>query len=407
MKIGIIGGGPAGIAAAIAIKQKNSDIEVFILEKQSRLGGKIPLTGNGRCNISNKYISTDKYFFSNDYRHIVEKILHEFDLVKLKSLLKSAGIIAMEEDDRLYPASEKASQVRDALEALVLELGIMPIVNSECCGISKDSTGSFCVSYKDKENKKYRLYADRVILSTGSPASLKRSADNNSLYLAKQCGLDFSQFFPALTGYICDKTYDKSLAGVRAKGCLKYKDIYEEGEIQFTEDGISGIPTFQMSLSIGEKICSVRIPINVDFLYYFSKDSIDGWAEQIDKKKVTPIHLFLSGLVNPKVAISLLNRLRINPETKVCDLEKNKVDSIIWGLKNYKICLERVKDINNAQVAIGGLGLHNFNEGLQAIDCHGLYSCGEILDVAGRCGGFNLHFAFASGWMAGVNAANI
>jgi len=409
MKIAIVGGGPAGISAALAALSKKN--KVTIIEKAGRVGGKIPITGNGRCNISNEDLSLENYSFKLDDIKVINDILNFLDINKLLDFLNCIGILTTTEEGRIYPMSGRADQVRESLEQYLIENDVEIITNAEVYDIQKNNADSeFEISYKlhvGDEFIKHSANYDRVVLCTGSPAGLKREKDNNSIYLAEKCNLQNEAFSPALVPLVCDYTYDKTLAGVRVKCTLFNEHLSEKGELQFTEYGISGIPAMQMSLFLDKVREGQSEVVYANFIDNLTENQLQDWYILNKFKAHTSIHTILSGIINPKIAYSIIVHFGIDPDTPIKQVEPQICKNIFELLKKYPFVVVGFKDMNSAQVCMGGVDYSSLSAGLEALDMPGLFVAGEMLNSAGKCGGFNLHFAFASGYRAGTGAMKI
>lgn len=432
----IIGGGASGMAAAIAAlqenkKQNNSKIreKLLVLESNDRVGKKILATGNGKCNFTHENISTVHYH--TDDQAVLESVLNGFPTEAALHFFEELGMLSREKNGYFYPFTETASTVLDVLRLRLAELGCETLCNIWIERIEKSGNGFF-ISFKEQE-KQYKVYADRVILATGSKAGgFLQNKKEDPLRLAESLGLRSTPLYPALAKCICrEDYYYKQLAGVRAQVRLSLyaeRDVpnktgwellkQETGELQLTKEGISGIAVFQLSGKIAQKLADKkRVIVEINFLPDFPENELEEWIKK--RLSLLPgrsLEEFFLGVIHKKIlgvclqAEGLRGNMMIpcvNDSRNNLSAEKRAIIMIASVMKramHFTTEVTSVSDMKQAQVCRGGLILSQFDENLECKKIPGLFACGEVLNVDGECGGYNLHFAWASGVTAGREA---
>lgn len=403
--IAIIGAGASGMTAAIAAARNGAEVTLF--EKNDRVGKKILVTGNGKCNLTNLEFDLGQYYCEDK-----EKLQKQFDLFPVWetiSFFESLGLMVKSKNGYVYPYSEQASSVLDILRMELKRCRVKVITGTEI--IAADwQKGNRRFQVKDKEGKKF--YYDRLILSCGSPASLKRGDGVVGYEIAKAFGHRIKPVVPGLVQLKSNDRFVKALAGVRCHADVKLmldgqETDFESGELQFTEYGISGIPVFQLSRTAAyalKKKQTVMVQINFFpdqeekvFLY----TSRLRYETQLEKT----LEEFLTGTQNKKINMVMIKQAGLNPEMKVKEAGWKKIGTMMRRYQNFIIHISDVNTIDKAQVCAGGVDYTQISVNLQSKLVKGLYFSGEMLDVDGKCGGYNLQWAWTSGYIAGVNAA--
>ncbi len=388
MKVAILGGGASGLAAAITLKRENPKIDVTIFEKNDDLGKKLLVTGNGRCNLSNFVVQHECY---NGDHPLIHTVIDDFDAVEALGFFNSLGLKIREEDGRLYPYSMSAKTVQDLLKIEIRRLNIKTELNCKVESLDTTPEGKF------KINKK--VY-DKVILALGG----KVNSDGDGYKILKALKIKYNPITPALVQVKTEENYTKQLKGVRARGVVFLREEddsddkpikYQEGEIQFTEYGLSGIPVMQLSGDIAQMTKRGEKPqINICFTPDLGLKDVNEYIyNQIDNGKKGPEILY--GIVNEKIAEVIYT---------ISNGDTNKMALNIMSLPFTAVGTNSFKD---AQVTRGGVPAKELEKhSLQTKKCPGLYITGELLDVDGFCGGYNLHFAWGSGIKAAKEIAN-
>ena len=372
------------MAAAIAAAKEGADVK--ILEKNPRIGKKILSTGNGRCNYSN--IHADKSAYTQEFcSYVVEKITPKY----IEIFFKELGMLSAVEDGRMYPKSMQASAVLNILRTEIKRLGVDVITEFDAEKISKTKDG-FCVFSKDGR----KVFADAVIMSTGGCAAPKTGSDGTGYKILKQLGHSITMLKPAL----CRVKTDKGIQGVRQYGEV-YLDngIRRAGEIQFAKDALSGIPVFGLARYVNR-----GDSIYIDLMPEMTENEV---YEYLKDRKCDVLENYLVGILNKSLGQLLMKECGFEPLSRsASSLNDCDVRKIAKTLKMWKFIAGKPESWDNAQVTSGGVDVTEVDEKtMQSKLIPGLYITGELLDVDADCGGYNLHWAWASGLTAGSEAA--
>ena len=387
-KVGIIGGGYSGVISAIYASSKN---EVTILERNSTLLKKLLLTGNGRCNYFNSVITLDKFHSYNE--ELIEDIITMDNIEELDNFYTNLGLIPKIKNGYYYPYSNQATSVKDLLISKLNELKV---------NIKTD----YLVEKVEKKNNKFivneELEFDKIIISTGGKAYPKTGSDGIGYDLLKSFNHNITKITPSLVQITSDNKYLKELSGIRCDANLTLFDNdkkvkEEQGELQFTDYGISGICTFNISSylrdGINNKYISVNfMPIDIKSFTLFMKGSTNSIFERLE------------GILNYKLIKVLLKLSNINEKDKWSNINSKQKEDLINNLFNYRVSITGTKSFDQSQVCSGGLSLTEINpKTMESKLVEGLYVTGEVLDLDGDCGGYNLTLCFITGYIAGSN----
>lgn len=394
-----VGAGAAGLAAAISAKRNNRDLKIAILEAQSKAGKKILVTGNGRCNLTNTNVSKEFYHGSFD----VSKILNRLSAEKLINFFSTLGLVCDTEANGLvYPHSRQASAVLDVLLMEIKRLKIEIICDCKVELIRKKG-GFFNIKTSNGE-----YTAKKIVMSCGGKAFPTAGGTGLGLDVIKNLGHKITPLFPALCPIQVKSDFMKSLKGIRAKAEVTLYDgekalKREIGEVQFTDNALSGICVFNLTTLL-PKVKSPVISVNLakDYSYMELLNLLS------DRKKLfanEPIENYFTGLFHKNIGIALLKSVTDKPMTEICKrLSDKEIKALANLIQNWKFECKQCKDFSKAQVMLGGVnGSEVNNYTFESKIVKNLFICGEALDVCGDCGGFNLHFAFASGIITGEN----
>lgn len=377
----IVGAGAAGMAAALSISMENQDLKIILIEKKEEVGKKLSATGNGKCNISNNILpsfgDTSKFF-------------------------RKIGIeIKVDSEGRAYPVSESAKDVVKGLENAVTAWGCDIVKKEEVMSIEKEDV------YIIKTNKN-QYTAEKVILATGGKSAPQFGTTGDGYRIAKKLGHTINKLAPALVPVECESEILGNIAGVRAKGKVNlFRHGFfvesEEGEIQFTKDGLSGICIFNLSnyLVLNEKTSFKDYKITIDLLSRYQEMEIFHMMKT--RKNILNLDtkdLMLS-IVNSKIAERLLEKWSIK-YPKAAMLSDEQLKEIIGEFRNVEYKVTGAKGWKDAQCTKGGISWDDFDwDTFESKVCPGLYVIGEIIDYDGPCGGFNLENAWLSARKAG------
>ena len=387
-KICFIGGGVSSCFCSINIKKKdiNNLIDITIIEKDDSILKKLLKTGNGQCNYFNKDINIDNYFSSSNVS-ILDNLFDNNYINKVYSSLCELGICSYNKEDLIYPLSRQAKSIRDLFVYYLNKYNI----NIECNCILKSFS-----KYLDGYLVNDKFY-DFVIFGCGSP-SYNRFDFN--IYNVLNNYVDIIEVKPSLVPLVSDYKYIKNLDGVREDVYIKLyvnnKDVKLDGKIvsgqvQFTDYGVSGICIFNLSnIIICELLKNNSVVLGFNFIYDFD------FYNYISNHGDLSIYVLLCNIVNDKIVNIILKELNINKDEVVCNLRTNIIDLIYNKLVDFRINITNYKSFDRAQASSGGVSLNSINNKLEAINYKNLFFTGEILDIVGICGGYNLAFAFIS-----------
>ena len=388
IKVGIIGGGYSGVISAI-YASKNS--EVTILERNPSLLKKLLLTGNGRCNYFNEDMSLDKFHSSNE--SYIKEILTKENIKEVVDFYYRLGLFSKVKNGYYYPYSNHASSVRDLLIGKLKELNV---------NIKTDYLVNKIEKYNDKFIINDELEFDKIIIGTGGMAYPKTGSDGIGYELLKDFNHNITKLSPSLVQIKSNNKYLKELSGIRCESKLtlfKNNEIVKKeiGELQFTDYGISGICTFNLSSRLDDKNDNQYILIN--FMPISIKD-----FDLFMKSSSNTIFERLEGFLNYKLVKVLLKISSISEDKKYSEITNKQKEDLINNLFNYRVNIIGTKSFDNSQVTKGGLDLNEINPlTMESKKVKGLYVVGEILDLDGDCGGYNLTIAFVTGLIAGTN----
>lgn len=406
VKVGVIGGGAAGMMAAITAASQGA--EVTILEQGERLGKKILMTGNGKCNLGNLYLNEEMYYGGSP--EFISKSLAQFGTEDTICFFHGLGLMLKNKNGYLYPASEQAAVVLDVLRNELRVLGVNVITECKVNKIEKRDDERIAVFDGNTGNKSFEF--DRVILACGSKAAPKTGSDGSGYKLAKQLGHGIVPTVPALVQLKCREDYLKAVAGVRAEGRIEvWQDgtcvAAETGEIQFTEYGISGIPVFQISRVVNYILRSGKEPeivINLISDYgeeEFSQLIMRRMLLQTDRT----VEEFFTGMLNKKLMSLFIKLAGLKHTLSIEEANEDAKMQVYELCRSWKLHVTGSNPYDNAQVCAGGVDLKDITEKMESRIIPGVFFAGEILDVDGKCGGYNLQWAWCSGYLAGRAAA--
>ena len=401
-EIAVIGGGASGMMAAITARKSGK--EVIILERKDRILKKVLITGNGRCNITNVNADISNYFGKNISS--VGNILNSFNPQDTMDFFNGLGIVCNEENrGKVYPLSGQASSVVDALRFEAERLGIKIETKFYVRKIEKDG-----FKFKIYSEDRKKIEAGRVILAAGGQSYPELGSNGSGFELAKELGHSVTRLSPSIVQLKTEKNQVKGLQGIKtdvavtAYGDNKKICTYD-GELLFTDYGISGNVVFNISFVMP---LYKNVEFEIDFMEKFDYNEL---YEILKERKKMMSHLtmenYFNGMINKKLGQFLSKVSGIEKLSKpVKDLNDSEIRKLCTVLKKYRIKILDTTGFKNAQVTAGGVSLDEVNsETLESKIVKGLYFSGEVLDVYGECGGFNLQWAWASGYIAGKNVA--
>lgn len=399
-KIAVAGGGPAGITAAIRAAEAGAIVTLY--EGNDRVGKKILSTGNGRCNFSNERMGAQYYHGSG--KNLTAKILDRFGTAFSIAFFETLGMRVKSRDGYLYPASDQASTVLDLLRYELSRQRISVHTGVRITGIRPQ--GSAFLLMPDK------AAYDAVILACGGCAAPETGSDGNGFALAEKLGHRIISPVPALCALRCKEKFYRQVAGVRCDAEVtlfieEKETVSERGELQLTDYGLSGIPVFQISRHAAKALQQrQRVTARVSFLPDFTQELCKSFFQnRLSTRKEDEMTVFLTGIVNKKINSLLLKLAGIRETERAGAVNAAAFDRLIQLYCGMETEISGTNGFDRAQVCAGGVDCSEVSENLMSKRIPGLYFAGEILDVDGICGGYNLQWAFASGAAAGEAAA--
>ncbi len=405
MKIAIIGGGASGLCCAVAAAEKarkqGLKAKVTVYEAKDRVGKKILATGNGRCNMLNSFARAEDYSAPSFVRDILDRFSADYT----RRFFENMGLYTREDEEgRVYPLSNQATSVLDVLRLECQRLDVEIICDSEITSVRKKDN-IFLLS----DGKSY----DKVVLACGGKAGAKNFGGYE---LLKGLGVTVTKLMPALTKLtVKDNTYTKQLKGIRHKvGLSLYIDgkkaAEEKGELLFSDYGLSGIAVMQLSsmvarhFKVSKTLPLVHCDLVPDMSFGELKDSI---RKIISHNKDMKADSLLIGFMPKKLGETVCKSVGVPPTKTVGELSAGDIGNIASASKKFTFEISALRPFDDAQVTSGGADLKEFDSHtLEAKKVKNLYCCGELLDIDGPCGGYNLLWAFAGGIAVGESLIN-
>ena len=399
MKIAIIGAGASGMAAALAAAE-NENNQVILLERQARVGRKLQATGNGRCNLSNIHAAEGGYH--GNAPEFAEPAISAFDPSKTLDWFASLGLYTVtEESGKVYPYSDQANSVVDVLRLALVKENITLKTGYEVAKIQKTDEG-FQIT-----NGEESITCDKLIVACGGIAGSKLGGTMSGYKLLAKLGHRSTKLRPSLVQIQSSWPELPSLKGVRANcnvSILHNGEIYAQssGELQLTEHGISGPVIFEIS----RDVCAQRgkWTAKLDFLPHISAENLDA---ELQRRRTTnlPMDELLTGILHNRLGRVLTKAAGIKGKQYANQISNAELREVIACVKSLEIDLTEPLGMDSAQVTAGGVLTDGFDPNtMESKLVPGLYACGEVLDIDGDCGGYNLQWAWSSGRMAGYNA---
>lgn len=422
----VIGAGASGMMAAITAARCGKS--VLILEHMDKVGKKILATGNGKCNYTNEYMADECYHGDHILR---QDVMTQFGRADAIAFFKEIGIWPKAKNGYYYPNSGQAASVVEALQMELERLNITIVCGCQVQELSEDYLG-FAVSTSTGVYK-----ARKVIVACGLLATSKLGSDGSMIPLLKELGHRFVPIVPALCGFYASGMDFKKVSGVRCDAELTLeidinhaktsntdrknaenrkimsdadaKNIQKErGELQLTDYGVSGIPVFQLSSPAAKALKEKKsVAMRIDFLPEIAGGELESELQRRVERaenlhEAVTLEQLLSGLLNQKLIPVLVKKAGISAHTPVDRIDEKQLQKLVDVIKNYPVTLDKVRDFEFAQVCAGGIRTEEIDtKTLESRLVPGLYFAGEILDVDGICGGYNLQWAWSSGFVAG------
>lgn len=402
----IIGGGASGLVAAIAAGREGA--KVTILEHMDRVGKKILSTGNGRCNMTNLVMEAECYRCGQP--DFPMQVIDQFSIWDTLTFFDELGIITKNRNGYIYPNSEQASSVLDTFRMEIDHLGIDVRTGIRVQSVRKKKKGGFLVTTDQGE-----VSGDALILATGSKAAPQTGSDGSGYALAKSLGHRVIPPLPALVQLRCAGKFFKQLAGVRCEArvtlCVDGQAVADDlGEVQLTDYGISGIPTFQVSRYASAALAQKKkVTAVLDFLPSKTEEE----AVHFIRRRVSYVGYrisseMLTGVVHKKLAAVLLKMAGVPVYVPVSQVPFEVWERLTRLLKSFTVEITATNSFDQAQVCCGGVDVRDIDAvTMESRLVPELYLTGELLDVDGICGGYNLQWAWSTGFIAGTCAGRI
>lgn len=403
----IVGGGAAGMMAAISAKKQGAN--VTILERNPRVGKKILATGNGRCNFTN--INTDFSYYHGSNPKFVMSALSQFNADDAINLFEELGIAhKVEEFGKVYPMSDQASSVLDVLLYELQEKGVNIVCDAYVDKIIKNNS-----IFTVKLDNGAIFKGDSVIIATGGKAAPFTGSDGNGLELAKAFGHTVVNVFPGLVQLMLEGKFFKQIDGVKivASAEILYNNkslAKDRGDILFTNYGVSGPPILQMSRKAGELLRENKeVTLKITIVDTLTREDLSSvLLKRFKDRPKKTIEFSLVGLINKRLIPVVLKEAGITDlKISASDISNKQLDMIVNILTDWRFKITATKGWQSAQVTAGGVNTKEICQNtMQSKKVDGLFFAGEVMDIDGQCGGFNLQWAWSSGYVAGKSAAN-
>lgn len=411
-RIGILGGGSAGLFASIQIARAfaNEEIDVLLFEGCDRVGRKLLTTGNGRCNLTNANLAPER-FHSVDSRSddLRQSILDLYSLEDTLAFFRSIGVVPVEEAlGKIYPASGQASAVLDLLRIEAKRAAVQEHTSSRVKNVQQLANGDWQLDFQ--EGKSQTVQA--ILFAMGACASPHLGSDGSGFSLLEQLGHHCTPLYPVIVPIETDTSEIRSLKGQKIDAVLSLRQQgkllrSEFGELLFTQYGLSGPPALQLAESIGAaQLQNPKAKLEVSLNLLPSWDPAElllALQLRLAEQGYRPIEDFFTGWLPKSIARAMLKSIGIHGGDRLSySLGEQELFLLCQRLQDWPIAVKGTRSFENAQATAGGIPLCEWDQNLQSCFCSGLFACGEILDVHGDSGGYNLQWA----WSSGKAAAN-
>jgi len=397
--IAVIGGGASGLFFTALAAKLHKGLKIAVIEKNQRVGKKLMVTGNGRCNLTNIY--TDKINYHGSFVPFMDKVLSLCPPQKTLDLFLEMGLVTRTDSvGRVYPKSNQASTVLDVLRFNCEKDNVEFLCDNKVTDIIKSKDFFKITTDKDV------ITADKVIFASGGAAAPKAGGDKSGYDLLKKLGHSICKLSPALCPVNVKSDYIRSLKGIRVQGKVSLltegKETFsEEGEIQFTESALSGICVFNISQYIdNNKNQTLKINLIPEYSFNEIIQMLKNNRDIFGKLEADNL---MTGIFHKRISQALLKSADIKLSKTVSEINDKELKSIAAAICGFEFKVSGVGDFSNAQVTKGGVDGKEIDPAtMESKKTKGLYIIGEVLDCNGDCGGFNLQFAFATGYLAAI-----
>jgi len=399
-RVAIIGAGASGLVCAIEAARKGLHVTLF--EKNGKVGRKILATGNGKCNISNEKISLERYHGASV--GFAKEALRRFDTFTCKAFFRSLGLEMREgEEGRLYPMNHQASSVVDMLLHEVRSLHVSIVLESEVSKIEKK--GDEFILHVNAQTYVF----DACVIATGSVAMPTLGSSGSGYAFAKSLGHSVIEPYPSLVQFVCDEPHLKEVSGVKMDANVELyianqKCQSVQGDLLFTAYGLSGSAILDLSRKASHALVhDESVHVVLDLLPMLSREALTSLLQKrLSVAKDKSLSLWLEGMIPKKLAHFIIENTKIAHLKEASALGVKEIKKIVFALKALRLHVKATKGFESAEVCAGGVDVSELDaKNLMSKKIANLYFCGEVLDIDGDCGGFNLHFAWASGYLVG------
>jgi len=396
----IIGAGAAGLVAAIVRARVGQ--KVTLLEQNNKVGKKILVSGNGKCNIDNKYISLNRFYSQN--LPFVKEVLKGYDFDVVEKFFTSIGLELVEgKEGKMFPMSLQASSVVELLEYEAKRVGVEIICDCTVIGIEKEGE-NFTLETTQGTKK-----CTKLLIASGSPAAPQLGGSNSGYAFATKMGHSLIPRHPSLVQLCSEETWVKACAGVKVAGVAKLYAHGEyitekKGDLLFTNYGISGLAILDLSREVSTRLANFNYcELSLDLMPELSKEKLTNLLlARVGKESEKPLALWLQGVINKKLIAIILEQSKCKVRTED-QVNRKEINKLVHAIKNLKLSISDTKGFKGAEVAKGGIDTTEVNpKTMESKLIPNLYFAGEILDVDGDRGGFNFHFAWVTGLKLGI-----
>ena len=400
----IIGAGAAGLCAAITSARAGHT--VTLLEQNSKIGKKILVSGNGKCNIDNRYINTNRFHSQNP--SFIEDVLTDYHFEAVEKFFTSIGLELVEgKEGKMFPMSLQASSVVELLEYEAKRAGVQIICDCAVTSIAKDAD-TFTL-----ETAQGTKTCEKLLLASGSSAAPQLGGSNSGYAFATKMGHTLIPRHPSLVQLCSEEAWVKACAGVKVAGLAKLYANGEyisekKGDLLFTNYGISGLAILDLSREVSTRLANFDYcELNLDLMPEMSKEKLTNLLlNRIGEGSEKPLNLWLQGVIHKKLIPSIIERSKCKAGEEG-ELNRKEINKIVHSIKNLKLSINDTKGFQGAEVATGGINTTEVNpQTMESKLVQNLYFAGEILDVDGDRGGFNFHFAWVTGMRAALEIRN-
>ncbi len=394
-KLIIIGAGAAGLCAAIT--SARAGYKVTLLEQNNKIGKKILVSGNGKCNIDNKYISSNRFYSQNP--KFIEEVLEGYNFDVVEKFFTSIGLKLVEgKEGKMFPMSLQASSVVELLEYEAKRVGVQIICD---CAVTSISKGDDTFTIETTQGVKI---CEKLLLASGSPAAPQLGGSNSGYAFATKMGHSLIPRHPSLVQLCSEETWVKACAGVKVAGLAQLYANGEyisekKGDLLFTNYGISGLAVLDLSREVSTRLANFDYcELSLDLMPELSKEKLTNLLlKRVKEGSEKPLTLWLQGVINKKLIAIIVEQSKCKVKVEN-DLNRKEINKLVHTIKNLKLSINETKGFKGAEVATGGINTTEVNsQTMESKLVPNLFFAGEILDVDGDRGGFNFHFAWVTG----------